>query len=661
MGDFRIKSDYSPSSAQEQAIETLCKSISSGKKHQTLLGVTGAGKTFTVANVVNNLNRPALVISHNKTLAAQLYGEFREFFPDNAVEFFVSYYDYYQPEAYVPSSDTYIEKDASINNKIERLRLSATTSLMSRRDVIVIASVSCIYGIGSPDTYENLSIRLKTGDMKPRDELLHELVSIYYERNDINFINGRFRVRGDIVEVFPGYEERAVRIEMFGDEIERLSLIDPLTGETIAVKDDIFIFPATHFVVEEDAIERALTSIRTELEERLEYLRSKNLLLEAQRLNARTQYDMEMLKEVGYCSGIENYTRHLNNLKPGQPPYTLIDYFPDDFLMFVDESHVTLPQVRGMYAGDRSRKTTLVEHGFRLPSALDNRPLMFDEFQDHIHQAIYISATPADFELSLSGKPVELLVRPTGLLDPSIDIRPTKGQIKDLLSEIEKRADSGERTLITTLTKKMAEDLSIFIREAGLKGEYLHSEIDTIQRSDILNSLRRGEFDVLVGVNLLREGLDLPEVSLVAIMDADKEGFLRSETSLIQTIGRTARNENAEVILYADSITGSMQRAIRETERRRNIQEEYNRMHGITPKTIQKGFMQTLEEILDAEKLVQDIAQEDEDEFRKRETLKELKTKMLEAAEELRFEEAAMYRDRIENIKKRKLENRNGK
>ncbi|MFC1582019.1 excinuclease ABC subunit UvrB [Planctomycetota bacterium] len=647
---FRIQAPYSLSPAQARAVDQLTSGLQNDQKHQVLLGVTGSGKTFTVANVIANLQRPTLVISHNKTLAAQLYTEFREFFPDSAVEFFVSYYDYYQPEAYIPSSDTYIEKDASINNKIERLRLAATSSLMSRRDVIVVASVSCIYGIGSPDTYSNLSVHLHKGKEMGRDLLLQKLVAIYYQRNDIDFTNGRFRVRGDIIEVFPGYDEFPIRIELFGDTIEKISIIEPVTGDIIKEKHDLFIFPAAHFVAEEEDIKQALHSIRHELQEQLKFLNSKNLLLEAQRLNSRTCYDLEMMKEVGYCPGIENYSRHIDRRLPGEAPYALLDYFPEDFLLLVDESHASLPQIRGMYAGDRSRKETLVQHGFRLPSALDNRPLRFEEFKTHIHQAIYISATPAAYELELSAPPVELVVRPTGLIDPVIDIRPTTGQIQDLLNEIHNRVAREERVLVTTLTKKMAEDLSAYIREAGIKGEYLHSEVDTIERMGILRSLREGTFDVVVGVNLLREGLDLPEVSLVAIMDADKEGFLRSETSLIQTIGRTARNVNAAVILYADRITGSMQRAMDETERRRAIQTAYNTEHNIIPATIRKGFMQTLEEILAADELVSSIVAESQAEYDLGESVKRLEEEMLKAATELRFEEAAILRDRIEEL-----------
>ena len=651
MGSFKLVSDFETTPAQEKAAQALAQGIEEGKQHQVLLGITGSGKTFTVANVIERIQRPSLVISHNKTLAAQLYVEFREFFPDNAVEFFVSYYDYYQPEAYVPSTDTYVEKNATINSRIERLRLSASSSLIAREDVIVVASVSCIYGIGPPDTYRKMTVHLTEGEEIEREAILEKLVAVYYERNDFEFANGTFRVRGDIIDIFPGYDECAVRVELFGSRIESISVTDPVTGEKIAKKNDIFIFPATHFVAEEDAIERAVTSIRRELDERCAYLKKKNLLLEEQRLRARTEYDIEMLEEVGYCPGIENYSRHINQRRPGEKPYSLLDYFPEDFLCIIDESHATLPQLKGMYRGDRSRKETLVMHGFRLPSALDNRPLTFEECSAYFDRALYISATPGDYERELAGKPVELVVRPTGLMDPVIDIRPTEGQIRDLLQEIRKRSEQNERVLVTTLTKRMAEDLSSYIREEGIRGEYLHSEIDTIQRIELLKHLRKGDFDVLVGVNLLREGLDLPEVSLVAIMDADREGFLRSSTSLIQTIGRTARNINASVIMYADSVTDSMKQAVEETRRRRDIQHMYNKKHNITPSTIQKGYALTLEEILVAEQMVQYVHSENEDEYLKQESIHELEEKMLKAADELRFEDAALLRDRIEEIR----------
>ncbi|MFH1708137.1 MAG: excinuclease ABC subunit UvrB [Planctomycetota bacterium] len=651
MPDFKLKAPFAPTPAQTAVIDRLTADLRAGKADNVLLGVTGSGKTFTMANVIANLGRPTLVISHNKTLAAQLFAEFRGFFPDNAVAFFVSYYDYYQPEAYLPASDLYIEKEATINARIERLRLAATTALMSRRDVIVVASVSCIYGIGSPEAYREMTVQVKVGETIPRDILLARLVAIFYERNDIAFTHGTFRVRGDVVEVFPGYDDTALRIESFGDTIERITAVHPLTGEVLENRPEVLIFPATHFVVGPDAVANATRSIRHELQERLKELTAQNLLVEAQRLQSRTQYDLEMLQAVGHCGGIENYTRHLSGRAPGLPPDTLVDFFPDDRLVVIDESHATIPQIGGMYAGDRSRKETLVRHGFRLPSALDNRPLRFDEFTARVPQAVYVSATPAAYELHKAGAPVELVVRPTGLIDPPIMVRPTKGQVPDLLEEIRRRTAGGERVLVTTLTKKMAEELSAYIGEAGIKGEYLHSEIDTIARIEILRRLRKGDFDVLVGVNLLREGLDLPEVSLVVIMDADKEGFLRSETSLIQTIGRTARNVNAAVILYADTVTGSMQRAMAETDRRRRIQVEYNRVHSITPTTIKKGLMQTLPEILEAEQLVESLVAETEAEYITIESLRELEAEMLKAADELRFEDAAMLRDRIDELK----------
>jgi len=652
MPEFRLVSDFGATPAQQEAVSILTRGINSGKTHLVLLGVTGSGKTFTAANVIEKVQKPVLVISHNKTLAAQLYVEFREFFPENAVEFFVSYYDYYQPEAYIPATDTYVEKNATINSRIERLRLSATSSLSSRKDVIVVASVSCIYGIGPPETYRKMTVHLSAGDEIERDSILEQLVAIYYERNDFDLTNGTFRVRGDVIEIFPGYEEWVVRVEMFGNCIEKISIVHPVSGDCISGKDEIFIFPATHFAAEEDTVKRALKSIRQELDERCRYLKENNLLLEEQRLRARTEYDMEMLKEVGYCSGIENYSRHINQREEGEKPYSLLDYFPEDFLCIIDESHATIPQLRGMYRGDRSRKETLVRHGFRLPSALDNRPLRFEEFVSCIRNCIYISATPAEYELERAGSPVELVVRPTGLTDPRVEIHPTKGQIRNLISEIEKRSQQDERVLVTTLTKRMAEDLSHYISEAGIRGEYLHSEIDTIERINLLNRLRKGDFDVLVGVNLLREGLDLPEVSLVAVMDADREGFLRSATSLIQTIGRTARNVNAEVILYADTVTDSMKQAVEETERRRNIQEQYNRKHDITPSTIKKGYMQTLEEILAAEQMVQYVYSDNREDYVKQESIREIEQQMIKAAEELRFEDAAVLRDRIEEMKR---------
>ncbi|MCP4711392.1 MAG: excinuclease ABC subunit UvrB, partial [Planctomycetes bacterium] len=582
MPDFEIVSEYDPAGDQPQAIDQLCAELTGGKKFQTLMGVTGSGKTFTMAQVAARMQRPVLVISHNKTLAAQLYEEFCELFPNNAVEYFVSYYDYYQPEAYIPQRDIYIEKDASKNDDLDRLRLSTTTSLMSRKDVIVVASVSCIFGLGSPDEYKRATVPLRVGLEVDRDEMLRSLTDILYERNDFAFERGKFRVRGDVVEIWPAYEEFAVRVEMFGDEIEKLTLIRPVSGEELSPEKQMFIYPAKHYVMPEDRIESALKGISEELDQRLLQLRGDGKLLEAQRLSARTRYDMEMIKEVGYCSGIENYARHLAGLGKGARPYTLIDYFPEDFLLFIDESHVTLPQLRAMYAGDFSRKTVLVDHGFRLPSALDNRPLRFEEFVEIWDQVTFVSATPGPYELEhCDQKVIEQLIRPTGLVDPEIYVEAARGQVAHLLEQIDKRAAVKERVLVTTLTKRMAEDLSAYIKERGYKCQYLHSEVNTLERVEILRNLRKGEFDVLVGVNLLREGLDLPEVSLVAILDADKEGFLRSETSLIQTIGRTARNVNAKVILYGDKVTRSMDRAIKETNRRRKLQQRYNKEHGI--------------------------------------------------------------------------------
>ncbi|MBI2447582.1 MAG: excinuclease ABC subunit UvrB, partial [Candidatus Omnitrophica bacterium] len=576
MDKFKLVSDYKPAGDQPQAIEKLTKGLMENKRFQTLLGVTGSGKTFTMANVIANINRPTLVISHNKTLAAQLYSEFNGFFPENAVEYFVSYYDYYQPEAYVPQTDTYIEKDASINDEIDRLRLSATSSLMSRNDVLIVASVSCIYGLGSPSDYQELLVFLKKGDNVTRDDVLRKLVDIQYERNDIDFHRGKFRVRGDVVEVFPAYEETAIRVELFGDEVEKLSEIDPITGNPLQELDKIAIYPAKHFVTTQGKIEKAISSILEELDMQLKKLRSENKLLEAQRLESRTRYDIEMLREIGYCNGIENYSRHLSGRLPGSRPYCLLDYFPEKFLTIIDESHVTVPQVRGMYNGDRARKEVLVEYGFRLPSCLDNRPLRFDEFENLVQEVLFVSATPDEDEIRKSGGiVVEQIIRPTGLVDPEIIVKPTKGQIDDLISQIRLRAERGERVLVTTLTKRMAEDLAAYLEEMGLKVKYLHSEIDVIERVRILRDLRLKEFDCLVGINLLREGLDLPEVSLVAVLDADKEGFLRSQTSLIQVAGRAARNINGQVIMYADTVTDSMKKAIDETNRRKHIQLEF--------------------------------------------------------------------------------------
>lgn len=656
MGQFKIKSDFKPTGDQPKAIEALVDGINNKLKHQTLLGVTGSGKTFTMANIIERVQKPTLVIAHNKTLAAQLASEFREFFPENAVEYFVSYYDYYQPEAYVPQTDTYIEKDASINDEIDKLRHSATAALFERRDVIIVASVSCIYGLGDPIDYENLVLSVRPGMIKDRDEVIRKLVDIQYERNDINFVRGTFRVRGDIVEVFPASSnENAVRIEFFGDEIDRIVEVNALTGEIIGIRNHVSIFPASHYATSREKIERAIKSIEEELKERLNELKAQGKLLEAQRLQQRTMYDIEMLREMGYCQGIENYSRHISGRPPGSKPYTLIDYFPDDFLMIIDESHVTIPQIRAMYAGDRSRKKTLIEHGFRLPSAYDNRPLKFEEFEKLINQVIYVSATPGPYEIEHSQKIVEQIIRPTGLLDPEVEVRPTEGQIDDLVKEINLRVDKDQRILITTLTKKMAEDLTQYLKEIGIKVTYLHSDIDTIERMGIIRDLRLGKFDVLVGINLLREGLDLPEVSLVAILDADKEGFLRSETSMIQTIGRAARNSEGKVIMYADTITKSMKRAIDETNRRRLLQMEYNKKHGITPQTIRKG----VRDIIEATKVAEDKDKYGFDNDKKMsdseiiELIKKLEAEMMKAAEELQFERAAQLRDKIMELKEK--------
>ena len=594
--EFKLKSKYKPTGDQPAAIDELVKSIESGNREQTLLGVTGSGKTFTMANIIERTQRPTLVLAHNKTLAAQLCSEFKEFFPDNAVEYFVSYYDFYQPEAYIPSSDTYIEKDASINDEIDKLRHSATMSLFERRDVIIVASVSCIYGLGDPEDYSDLVLSLRLGQTKSRDEILSKLVDIQYTRNDMNFIRGTFRVQGDTIEIFPAaYSERAIRVELFGDEIDRLVEVDALTGEVIAERKHVAVYPASHYVTTKEKMKIAVERIEAELDEQLAKLKAEDRLLEAQRLEQRTRYDIEMMQEMGYCSGIENYSRHMSERKAGEAPYTLIDYFPDDFLIMVDESHVTIPQVRAMYNGDRARKESLIEYGFRLPSALDNRPLKFDEFVERINQIVYVSATPGPYEMEVETNVAEQIIRPTGLLDPSIEIRPIKGQMDDLLGEIHKRAAKNERVLVTTLTKKMAEDLTEFLKEMGVRVRYLHSDIVTIERAEIIRDLRAGVFDVLVGINLLREGLDMPEVSLVAILDADKEGFLRSDTAMIQTIGRAARNVNGHVIMYADRVTGSMQRAMDETDRRRAVQEAYNIEHHITPKSVSKDVKELIE------------------------------------------------------------------
>lgn len=655
MPPFQLVSEFQPAGDQPQAIEALIKGIKAGKPDQVLLGVTGSGKTFTMANVIAALQRPTLVLSHNKTLAAQLYGEFRDFFPNNAVAYFVSYYDYYQPEAYIPQRDIYIEKDASINEEIDRLRLSATSALVSRRDVIVVASVSCIYGLGSPKDYLEMMIPLRVGEQLDRDNMLTKLIDIQYDRNDYDFTRGKFRVRGDVVEIWPAYEEFAYRVELWGDEIESLSMINPVSGAEIRKVPEVYIYPAKHFVLPQSRIDSAIEEIQKELEERLAYFRREGKLLEAQRLAARTRFDIEMMQEVGYCPGIENYSRPLSGRKPGEPPFTLYDFFPKDALMFVDESHATAPQVRAMFAGDQARKTTLVEHGFRLPCALDNRPLKFDEWRGRGLQTVFVSATPADWELEQTGgEIVEQLIRPTGLIDPVIRIVPARGQVQHLLEEIRKRSAASERVLVTTLTKRLAEDLSHYLAEEGIRCAWLHSELDAFERVDILRQLRENKFEAVIGVNLLREGLDLPEVSLVAILDADKEGFLRSETSLIQTIGRTARNVNAEVVLYADMVTQSMQRAIDETKRRRELQIAYNKQHGITPATIQKAIRRGIEEEIEARRVAQEaVGIESEQQYVTLEYIKELEAEMLSAAEELDFERAADIRNRIVQLKQR--------
>ena len=652
MAEFKLVSPFKPQGDQPEAIEKLASAYAGGARCQCLLGVTGSGKTFTMAHLIERLNRPTLVISHNKTLAAQLFEEFRELFPENAVEYFVSYYDYYQPEAYIPQRDIYIEKDASRNNDLDRLRLSATSSLVARQDVIIVASVSCIFGLGSPEDYKASVVGIRVGQTVERDALLRRLVDLQYQRNNVTLERGKFRVLGDVIEIQPAYEEIAYRIEMFGDQIEKIELINPLTGEAAATERQLFIYPAVHYVMPQERIEAALKSIEAELEQRLAELRRHGKLLEAQRLAARTRYDMEMMAEVGYCSGIENYSRHLNGTAAGAKPYTLVDYFPKDFLLILDESHATVPQIRAMHAGDRSRKAVLVEHGFRLPSCLDNRPMRFEEFEGMWHQALFVSATPAPYELEkCGGEVVEQIIRPTGLVDPSIDVRPARGQVADLLHAIQQRVAAGERVLVTTLTKRLAEDLAAYIRQEGYRCQYLHSEIDTLDRVEILKNLRAGQFDVLVGVNLLREGLDLPEVSMVAIMDADKEGFLRSATSLIQTIGRAARNVNAHVALYGDKVTASMQRAIDETNRRRQIQAAYNQEHGITPKTIVKAIRRGLESELSARRVAARAVHESEEQLDRTELIADLEAAMLQAAEELDFERAARLRDRIRELK----------
>ena len=652
MDKFEIVSELEPKGDQPQAIEKLTAGYREGKNRQCLLGVTGSGKTFTMAHVVRNLQCPTLVISHNKTLAAQLYEEFKDLFPNNAVGYFVSYYDYYQPEAYIPQRDIYIEKDASRNDDIDRLRLSATSSLVSRRDVIIVASVSCIFGLGSPEDYKASVLTLSVGDNIDRDEMLKKLVDLQYNRNDIDLKRSTFRVRGDVVEVYPAYEEIGYRIEMFGDEIDRLGLFHPLTGQTVASQEQLFIYPAVHYVMPEDRVGAAVESINEELEQRLMELRRHGKLLEAQRLAARTKYDVEMMLEVGYCSGIENYARHLNGTPPGARPYTLFDYLPDDYLFILDESHATVPQIGGMYGGDRSRKTVLVEHGFRLPSCLDNRPMRFDECESLWNRVLFVSATPGPYELdTCGGEVVEQIIRPTGLVDPEIIVQPARGQVPDLLQRIAGRVAAKERVLITTLTKRLAEDLADYIQREGIKCQYLHSEINTLERIEILKELRMGKFDALVGVNLLREGLDLPEVSLVTILDADKEGFLRSETSLVQMIGRTARNVNAQVVLYADKVTKAMQHALDETNRRRKIQLAYNEEHGITAETVTKAIRNTLASEVSARRVIREAIHASEEQYDRSEMLARLEAEMLEAAEALEFERAAELRDRIEELK----------
>jgi excinuclease ABC subunit B len=656
MAEFRLISNYKPTGDQPQAIEKLTEGIRRREKYQTLLGVTGSGKTFTVANLIANAGKPALVISHNKTLAAQLYGELKGFFPHNAVEFFISYYDYYQPEAYVPQSDTYIEKDTSMNDDIDRLRLRATSSLLEREDVVIVASVSCIYGLGSPADYKELLLFLEVSKEIERDQILKSLIDIHYSRNDIEFARGTFRVRGDTIEVHPAYEEIAIRLELLGDRIEKISVIDTLKGDVLEEKKRVAIYPAKHFVTTPPQLEQAIKNIEIELEERLNWFRDQGKLLEAQRLESRTKFDLEMMMEIGYCPGIENYSRHLSGRKPGEKPYCLLDFFPKDFLMIIDESHQTIPQIRGMYAGDRSRKEVLVEYGFRLPSALDNRPLFFKEFESMINQVVFVSATPAGFELERSrGVVVEQIIRPTGLIDPLITVKPLKNQVDDLLEEIKLRAEKKERVLVTTLTKRMAEDLADYLAQMGIKVRYLHSEIDAIERMDILRDLRLAEFDVLVGINLLREGLDLPEVSLVAILDADKEGFLRSETSLIQIAGRAARNKAGEVIMYAGEVTDSMRKAIVETNRRREIQEDYNKTHGIIPQTIYKTREEILKTTAFADSRTESLIKEEKMDYLDLLTLEDkiehLERAMKKASQNLEFEKAAFYRDELKKLK----------
>ena len=654
MPEFKIASDFQMTGDQPRAVDRLCESISQGNIQQALMGVTGSGKTFTMGNIIQQLQRPALIIAHNKTLAAQLASEFKDFFPQNAVEYFVSYYDYYQPEAYVPQTDTYIEKDASINEELDKLRLSSTTSLLTRRDVLIVASVSCIYGLGDPEDYFNLVASVKVGEIRDRHQLLRQLVDMQYERNDFDLARGKFRVRGDTLEIVPAYEEIAVRIEFFGDEVERILEIDPLTGEMLAQKEETAIYPAKHFVTSKERLELAVVDIEIELEEQLKFLRDQGKILEAARLESRTHYDVEMLQDTGFCSGVENYARHLSRRGPGTAPWTLLDYFPDDYLMFVDESHMTLPQVRGMYHGDISRKQTLVDFGFRLPSALDNRPLNFGEFEKHINQIVFVSATPGPYEMEHSSIIAEQVIRPTGLLDPTIEVKPTTGQIDDLLIQIKNRIELGQRCLVTTLTKRMAEELADYLSEMGIRNHYLHSDIQTLDRIEILRDLRLGVYDVIVGINLLREGLDLPEVSFIAILDADKEGYLRSTTSLIQTIGRAARHADGNVIMYADRITDSMKRAIDETYRRRGIQDAHNRQHGIEPQSIQKEVHDITDSIRasgENKEIARTMRQElsRDDMYR---VVKDLEIQMKEAARNLQFEKAAQIRDEMYELRR---------
>ena len=654
MPEFKLVSDFKPTGDQPQAVDSLIRGVERGYRQQTLMGVTGSGKTFTMANIVERLQRPALVIAHNKTLAAQLATEFREFFPENAVEYFVSYYDYYQPEAYVPQTDTYIEKDADINQEIDKLRLSATRALLTRRDVLIVASVSCIYGLGDPEDYYSFVAQVKVGELRNRSRLVRQLVDMQYERNDMDLSRGKFRIRGDTVEVLPAYEEVAIRVQFWGDEVERIVEIDPLTGEILAERQEMDIYPAKHFVTSKEKLFMAIEDIQAELEERLTEIRAQGKLLEAARLESRTNYDLEMLRETGFCSGVENYSRHLARRAAGSSPWTLLDYFPSDYLLFVDESHMTVPQIRGMYHGDISRKQTLVDYGFRLPSALDNRPLNFREFEDHVSQVVLVSATPGPYEMKVSAQVVEQVIRPTGLLDPTIEVKPTQGQIDDLLQQIKTRVDNGERCLVTTLTKKMAEELDDYLREMGIRSHYLHSDIQTLERSEILRDLRLGVYDVVVGINLLREGLDLPEVSLVAVLDADKEGFLRSDSSLIQMIGRAARHADGHVIMYADTVTSSMRRAIDETYRRRDIQDAYNKEHGIVP----QGIIKAVKDITDRVRMVAETrapymtqrkAMSKDEMFR---VVKDLETQMKASARNLEFEKAAMLRDEVFELRR---------